>query len=47
MLTRSQFEQLCAAQYGLQSGYGLAHEQRLFLPVPAHELRGAQAGEKR
>ncbi len=36
-----------AAQQRLESGQGLAHEKRLFLPVPAHELRRAQAGKER
>jgi hypothetical protein len=46
MLLRGQLEQSRAAEERLETGQGLTHEQRLFLPVAAHELGGTESGEK-
>jgi hypothetical protein len=42
-----QREQLAALDRWHHGGYRLADEQGFFLPVPPHELRGAQAAEQR
>ena len=41
-----QLQQFGAAQQRLEAGDGLAHQQRLLVPVAAHELRRAQAPEQ-
>ena len=48
-LLRCQLEQLGAGHGRLHRGEGLAHQQRLLVPVPAHELRRglpAQQGQR-
>lgn len=45
-LLRSQRKQLGPQHRRCELRDGLAHQQRLFLPVPTHELRGAQAAEQ-
>ena len=43
----SQLDQLGAAEQRLEARDGSAYQQRLFLPVAAHELSRAQAPEQR
>ena len=46
ILAFGQRGQLAAIQEGLEAGDGLAHQQRLALPVAAHELVGRQIAEQ-
>jgi hypothetical protein len=47
LLALGQGKERAALDRRHHGGYGLAHEQRFFLPIPPHELRGAQAAEQR
>jgi hypothetical protein len=38
----SQSKQLLAAKHWLNAGHGLSNQQRLFLPIAAHESLGTE-----